>query len=222
MSDEDTGMADPNEVSTYVDETYGTTVSSMSPQDRAELLMADVNARLAAQGVPAIGWSFGASGNLYGSFDASAWSMQLNEAYFGETSTDVNQLTYNYEQASQTIYHEARHAEQTFRAGRERAGLGATTAQIRAAMQAGSAPVPPDWVLDLAAQNPILQCDYSQYQAEAWYESMYGAGSQHRRDVLTHPDAPDADQAYHALPEESDAWRTDDAVGDGYHQQGQR
>jgi hypothetical protein len=213
-------MADPSQVGQYVDHTYGGTMQSMSPQNRAEQLMGEANQNLAHCGAPAISWHFGSSGTEYGSFDASQWAMSLNEAYFsdadGETNTDV--LTDRYREASQTIYHETRHAEQTFRCCQERAGLGATAEQIEQAMQAGSAPVPPLWVIQAACANPILQCDYSQYQAEAWYQSLYGDGSQHRSDVLNDPDAPDAYDQYRNLPEESDAWRTDGEVGDGYTQ----
>jgi hypothetical protein len=222
MTDQDTGMADPSQVGEYVQDTYGSTVSSMSPQDRAEQLMAEANQNLAAEGVPAIGWAFGASGSTCGTFDASSWSMSLNETYFAELAgvTDTSVLSARYQEAGQTVYHEARHGEQAFRCCRERAGLGATAQQISDAMQAGSAPVPPMWVIEYACQIPIQQCDASQYQAEQWYESMYGAGAEHRRDTLTDPNAPYED--YRALPEEADAWRTDDSIAEGYRAQDQQ
>ena len=129
MADEDgTGIADPSQISEYVQDTYGESVSSMSPADRAEQLMAEVNQNLASEGVPAVYWQWGATGNTNGSFDASAWTMELNEVNFtdpdGEYDTTV--LTARHQDVAATIYHEARHAEQCYRCCRERIGLGAT------------------------------------------------------------------------------------------------
>jgi hypothetical protein len=142
--------------------------------------------------------------------------MSLNYQYFDETSNDASVLEHNYQEALQTVFHEARHAEQTFRCLREVIGLGATAEQALEAMQHGSAPVPPQWVADYAAQNPILQCDVSQNEAAQWYESMYGSGAAHRSQVLNDPNAPYSD--YRNLPEESDAWAADGQVGQAYDQ----
>ena len=212
-----TGMASDDNVHGYVDATASTAVSSMSAQDRAEALMGEVNNLLGQQGVPHIGYDWNASGNTYGTFDASSWTMSLNHYYFDENSHDANTLEHNYQEALQTVFHEARHAEQTFRCLREVIGLGATPEQALHAMQAGSAPVPPQWVAEQAAHNPILQCDVSQNEAAQWYESMYGSGAAHRTQVLTDPNAPYSD--YRNLPEEADAWNADGAVGDQYNQQ---
>jgi hypothetical protein len=222
MSDDDTGMATSDNVSSYVDGTYGTAVSSMSAHDRATQLIGEVNQTLEHEGVPQVAWDFGARSDTYGTFDASQWTMYLNEQYFSPDGTDATVLENNYREALQTVYHEARHAEQTFRGARERIGLGATVAQALEAMgHDHNAPCPPQWVVEKAAANPILQCDYAQYQAEAWYQSMYGAGAESRYQTLTNPDDPSYDANYRALPEESDAWRTDGAVGDAYRQYGQ-
>ena len=217
MADEDgTGIADPSQIGEYVEDTYGGTVSSMMPADRAEQLMAEVNQNLASQGVPAVYWQWGASAGASGEFDAAAWTMSLNEVEFsdpdGEYDTAV--LTARHDEVAQTVYHEARHAEQCFRCCRERIGLGATPAQVYEAMQAGSTPVPPMWLIEMAAADPILQCDASQYEAEQWYRSMYGDLSDERLDALDHGTYDD----YRNLPEEADAWATDDAVGEGYRQ----
>jgi hypothetical protein len=222
MSDEDTGMATGDDVSSYVDGTYGTAVSSMSAHDRAGQLMQEVNRTLQHEGIPEVAWDFGAPASTYGTFDAGEWKMLLNEHYFSPDGTDAATLEDNYREALQTVYHEARHAEQAFRGARERIGLGASVAQAMEAMaHAHNAPAPPQWVVELAAGNPILQCDYAQYQAEAWYQSMYGAGAESRYQTLTHPEDPNYDTGYRALPEEADAWRTDGLVGEAYREYGQ-
>jgi hypothetical protein len=133
-----TGMASDGSVEAYTEGTFSTAVSSMSPDDRAAQLMGEANQSLAAEGVPGVYHDWGANGtNDYGYFDASTWTMSLNEHYFSETSFDVTQLENNYREALQTVYHEARHAEQTFRCLREVIGLGATPDQAIAA-RAGS------------------------------------------------------------------------------------
>jgi hypothetical protein len=72
----------------------------------------------------------------------------------------------------------------------------------------------------MAAQNPILQCDYTQYQTEQWYESMYGSGADHRSQVLGDQNAADFQQQYHQLPEEADAWNADNQTRESYDQYG--
>jgi hypothetical protein len=222
MSDDDTGMASAGSIAHYLDSTYGTVVSGMSAHDRAEQLMHEVNSTLHLEGVPPVAWEFGAPADSYGSFDAARWTMYLNEHYFAPEGADAAALEANYREALQTVYHEARHAEQAFRGARERIGLGASVAQVVEAMgPAHNAPAPPQWVVEQAAQHPILQCDYSQYQAEAWYQSRYGTGAGSRDGALTNPDDPGYDAAYRALPEEADGWRTDGMVGEAYRRFGQ-
>ena len=50
-----------------------------------------------------------------------------------------------------------------------------------------------------ALADPIMQCDRSQYEAEEWFESVYGSGRTQRNDTLTDPGAPYDD--YRSLPE---------------------
>jgi hypothetical protein len=216
-----TGMASDENVQEYTEGAFSTAVSCMSPDDRAAQLMTEANQSLAGEGVPGVYHDWGANGtHAYGSFDASTWTMNLNDHYFSETSFNADQQEVNYREALQTVYHEARHAEQTFRCLREVIGLGATPEDALAAMQYTSAPVPPLWVAQQAALNPILECDTAQNEAARWYASMYGSGSPHRTDVLTHPEAADYGQQYHALPEEADAWNTDGKVGDEFRREG--
>ena len=61
-----------------------------------------------------------------------------------------------------------------------------------------------------AIADPIMQCDRSQYEAEEWFESVYGSGRTHRNTTLTDPNAPYDD--YRSLPEERDAWGVESEV----------
>ena len=193
MSDEDTGMAAPGSVSHHVDSTCGTTVSSMSTYDRASRLIRDVNYTLRLEGVPPVAWDFGAPHGMSGTFDAGQWTMYLNEQYFSPEGADTATLEDSSRETMQTMYHEAGHAEQTFRGARERIGLGATVEQVIEAM-AHKAPAPP-WVVERAAHKPIVHCDCAQYQAEAWYQNVYGSGAERRCRRLTHPEDAGDDAA---------------------------
>jgi hypothetical protein len=176
----------------------------MSAQDRAVALINAANEQLAAAGVPAllfpVDWE--ATGTTWATFRFSKWTMNLNPAHFDPTHFDF--LTADEQNdVAVAVYHEARHAEQWFRMARERVGLGATQSDLTGLGYPAA--------IALAAQvDPIRQCDRSQYEAEEWYQSVYGAGSAHRDTTLTDPAAPYDD--YRALPEERDAWGVESQV----------
>jgi Putative peptidoglycan binding domain len=202
--DLDTGLARDEAVDGYVDDAYGTVYSSMSAQDRAEALMVAANEQLVAAGVPALKFppTWGASGSTWATFTFRSWTLDLNPANFDPTYYDTLSAD-DQNDVAETIYHEARHAEQWFRMARERAGLGATQADLEALGH-------PSDIAAAAIADPIMQCDQSQYEAEEWFESVYGAGRTHRNTTLGDPSAPYDD--YRALPEERDAWGVGTAV----------
>jgi hypothetical protein len=201
---QDTGLARSEAVTEFVNDTYGTTYSSMSAADRAVALITAANEQLEAAGVPPIRLTptWDATGSTWATFHFPGWSMNLNPTNFDPNYYDTLTADQQNDVAS-TVYHEARHAEQWFRMARERAGLGATQANLEGLSY------PADIAL-LALANPILQCDRSQYEAEEWYESVYGTGSAHRDTTLTNPGA-NYDQ-YRSLPEERDAWGVESEV----------
>ncbi|HEX9260284.1 MAG TPA: hypothetical protein VF855_12150 [Acidimicrobiales bacterium] len=207
MSDEPTGLADQSNVSQFVSDAYGDANSSMSADDRAQALIDDVNARLNQEGLPGLYWNWNAGAGDSGQFDFRSWTMELDATAFDPARYEGGNEATRAELLD-TIYHEARHSEQWFRIARERIGLGQPAADAATTMGI------PQWVADLAAQNPILQCDTSQYEAEQWYQSIYGEGADHRHEVLN--DADDRYDEYRALPEEADAWSTGDSVTDEY------
>ncbi len=202
----ETGISSGDNVQQYVDDTYGTANSCMSPDDRAASVMAAVNERLAAEGLPYVQYQWG-SGSAAGQFDFRTWTMELGYGPFSVEEAD-NASTAQQADLLDTVYHEARHSEQWFRMARNRAGLGATAADIVAVMHI------PHWVADLAVANPIRECDPSQFEAEQWYQSVYGSGAGHRNDVLN--DVDNRYDEYRQLPEESDAWSSGGSVTDEY------
>jgi hypothetical protein len=194
----DTGLARGESVHEYVDETYGTVYSSMSAADRAAALIVAANEQLVSAGVPELKLppTWGASGNTWATFTFRDWTLDLNPANFDPTHYDTLSADDQNDVAG-TVYHEARHAEQWFRMARERAGLGATQADLEALGH------PSDIAL-AALANPIMQCDHSQYEAEEWYESVYGSGRTHRDTTLGNTSGHYDE--YRGLPEERDAW----------------
>jgi hypothetical protein len=213
-----TGIASDAVIEQYVEHIASTAVSSMSADQRADQLMQEINALLAQEGVPPVPHDFGAGGDDYGYFAPSDWKMSLNRTYFDESAGhDATTLETNYREALRTVFHEARHAEQSFRAMREVFGLGATVEQALHAMsQATGGYPPPAWVANLAHQNPILQCDVAQNEAAQWYETLYGSGAAHHAAAESNASADPS--SYMRLPDEADAWAADTRVGDVYNQ----
>lgn len=207
-----TGIAEPGNIEDYVRNTWGDANSCMSPNDRAEAVVADVNVALQGEAIPAVSWRFNSAHGTGAVFAFQEWVMELGETPY---TIDVADNATPEQQAWQisSVYHEARHAEQWFRMARERIGLGATAEQAAQVMDI------PVWVAQWAAQDPINQCDASQYEAEEWYRSVYGEGAAHRNETLG--DVQGNYSEYRNLPEEADAWSTGDAVSEEYRQQSQ-
>jgi hypothetical protein len=206
-----TGIQEPGNIEQYVHSVWGDANSCMSPNDRAEAVVAHLNEQLAGEGVPQVGWRFNSAHGTGAVFDFRSWYMELGESPY---SMDVADNATPDQQAWQVsaVYHEGRHAEQWYRMARERAGLGATAAQIHQVTGM------PETIAQWAASDPITQCDASQYEAEEWYRSVYGAGATHRNATLN--DVQNHYQDYRNLPEEHDAWATGDAVTNQFHQEG--
>jgi len=211
MSDE-TGIENPAEVHQFVEETYGGAVSSMSAENRASQVMQAVNERLAAAGVPHVDWSWGSDPGNAGQFHYRTWSMGLGRTPFDPATYEVGHVA-DHADLLDTVYHEARHSEQWFRQARERAGLGATAAQIVETTHI------PQHIADAAVADPITQSDKSQYEAEQWYQSIYGSGAHHRDEVLS--DVDNHYQEYRDLPEEADAWKAGGEVTGEYKERGE-
>lgn len=214
-----TGLADESVIETYVEQVASTAVSCESPDDRAAQLMQEVNSLLAQQGVPEVQHDWNASGDgNYGSFAPWTWVMSLNKSYFDESAgADADALEHNYREAIRTVFHEARHAEQSFRCLREVIGLGATPEQAIEAMTASAGYAPPLAIAQWAALDPITQCDEAENEAARWYQEVYGSGAAHHNYAESHADSDP--NAYMGLSDEADAWKADTRVGEVYDQQ---
>jgi peptidoglycan hydrolase-like protein with peptidoglycan-binding domain len=195
-----TGLRDPEQIDEYVEDTIGIANTCTSAEDRRAAVEVAANERLASIGVPFVTFELNsaqAGGNL-AIFKFQDWTVYLDEPRFAPEAAD---WATPEQQAALlgTVYHESRHSEQWFRAARYRAGLGSTADQLVTEFDGI-----PEWVAALAVANRMVQSSPESVEAEAWYESVYGTGRQHRIDAINSGDF----DRIRALPEETDAFTT--------------
>jgi hypothetical protein len=171
-----------------------------------------------------------------GAFDFRVWRMSLGLKALRTAQPTRDQAA----DLVETVYHEARHAEQWFRMAQMRAGRGLSAAAIAAEMT-----IPPR-IAALAVAAPLERGSMQAVIAEGWFDSVYGAGQEDRNAVLTRAEADEealraaqarydkaktpANEAalaaakakrdesravYQNLPEENDAFATGKMTGAG-------
>lgn len=204
-----------------------------SADARAEQLMDKVNELLQESKVPECDSEVKDLPDLLGQFDFEPWKIELGKPAFEK---DVITLE-EYADTADTVYHEARHAEQWFSMARMLAGQGKDAAKIAKMMG-----IP----LDIATE--AVSVKYAPESMEAlvangWYQSVYGVDAKHRENTLKELENADKEldaaqkaldkndtpanqkrlqraherrqrafDAYHNLPEETDAHRVGDSV----------
>ena len=109
-----------------------------------------------------------------GQFSFSTWTLQLGKKGFEKakmTDKDINA-------AADTVYHEARHAEQWYRMAQLLASRGKTAGQIKWKMSI------PLKIAKAAVKDPLKSDSPQKAGAESWYESVYGAKASYRNKTL--------------------------------------
>jgi hypothetical protein len=117
-----------------------------------------------------------------GAFDFRVWRMSVGLKALRTAQPTRDQAA----KLVDTVYHEARHAEQWFRMAQMRAGRGLSAAAIAAEMT-----IPPR-VAALAVAAPLERGSMQAVIAEGWFDSVYGAGQEHRNSALTRAEADEA------------------------------
>jgi peptidoglycan hydrolase-like protein with peptidoglycan-binding domain len=210
-----TGLRSEEHVKDYVDSAYGTMHSSMAPKDRLDTLMAASIQELTELGVPQPSYDFdpGLSGSTtLAEFRSNdQWHVAVNPDQF-EPSYVENLNEQQLGEVANTIYHESRHAELTFREARAQAGLGQTADQLVASMHI------PHYVAEYAVATAITQstADGATDEAITGYESFYGTGATDTANVY----ASGQYEPYRRLPEEADAFETGRNVEDEWRKHG--
>ncbi len=133
-----------------------------------------------------------------GLFDWETWEMSINPVPFERDEVTTDQFM----DMANTVYHEARHAEQFYRIAQMLAGQGKTAAEIFDETRILQE------VCDQAVTEPLAPGSMEALIADGWYQSVFGSGAAHRNQVLTDPGAAHEDYLY--LPEETDAWHIGD------------
>lgn len=148
---------------------------TLTAQERADKLAGAANSELKTVGVPECATSLGDLGNNAGELDFTTWTLALGQAPFSAAAvTDAEAAD-----MADTVYHEARHAEQWHRMARYAGGLGKTAAEIQSEMFL------PARVTADAFANKYDICNAESTEAESWYENVYGTGAAERNRVIS-------------------------------------
>lgn len=142
-------------------------------KERGKALGAAANAELKAAGVPEAKVRVKKLA-VSGEFDFATWTLDIGKAAF-EAATPSNA---EIMEATDTVYHEARHAEQWFRIARLQAGKGWKAPKIAYQLSI------PLKIAKLAVASPLTGTSTDATEASSWYESVYGTGRKHRNKTL--------------------------------------
>ena len=141
---------------------------------RAKALGAAANVQLKAAGVPEVKVRVKKMSNL-GELDFATWTLDIGKDAFAKAAASRSEIG----DAAETVYHEARHAEQWFRMARLQAGKGWNAWKI--ATKLGI----PLKIAKAAVANPLAAgAGTEATEAGAWFESVYGTGRKHREKTL--------------------------------------
>ena len=204
------GLAVQEEIETFAGDAKGVIEgddwATQSKEERVDAILAEVNKRLTTANVPMVGKVIQDLGGSAGRFAFSLWSIRFDEGIFSqETLTDAEKAD-----LADTVYHEARHAEQWYRMAQMLAGEGKKAAEIASEMS-----IPADKAAEAFA-NPLAEGSMDALIADGWYQSVYGTGRKERARVLGDEGTF---EEYQNLPEESDAWRVGGAVTEAYNKE---
>ena len=158
-------------------------VSLGVPLARAKRLGDAVNVIMRAREVTPVDISFdpppdaGPLESLDGFFASKTWTLHVREGFFSSATTPDEAALFN---ATTTVAHEARHADQWFSMARYAAGredkpsVAAMVAELFI----------PERVARHAHARPLREGDHGYHQAVEWYDEVYGAGAEQRALVL--------------------------------------
>jgi hypothetical protein len=148
-----------------------------SAEARAKALLAAVNEQLAAAKVPPVKPELKDVVGELAHFHFETWTMVLGEKAFANNTITDDEAR----EAEATVYHEARHAEQWFMMARLLAGQGLKQKAISKRLNT----IPEDEVAKPAKDLPLAKGSMEALIAQGWFDSVYGASSGHREEVLT-------------------------------------
>jgi hypothetical protein len=188
-----TGLKAPGEGQRFGEEAQAEVIDrwhQLTPQQRAAELVRLVNVHLEAAGVPAVTPNPIDTGTNLGTFDFTTWAMDVGVEALAIAQPDRAQAA----DVVDTIYHEARHAEQWFRIAQLRAlqrrrGEGAAEDERLGRAIAAELQIPRR-IADRAVTSPprFALGSMEALIAQGWFDSIYGSGRARRNQVLTELD----------------------------------
>ena len=180
-----TGLKAPGEAQTFGEEAQTEVIDrwhDLTPQQRAAELVRLVNLHLEAVGVPAVTPNPIDTGTNLGTFDFTTWAMDIGVEALAIAQPDRAQAA----DVVDTIYHEARHAEQWFRIAQLRAlqsrrGEGAAEDERLGRAIAAELQIPRR-IADRAVTSPprFALGSMEALVAQGWFDSIYGTGRDRR------------------------------------------
>ena len=188
-----TGLKAPGEAQRFGEEAQTEVIDrwhELTPQQRAAELVRLVNLHLEAAGVPAVTPNPIDTGTNLGTFDFTTWAMDIGVEALAIAQPDRAQAA----DVVDTIYHEARHAEQWFRIAQLRAlqrrrGEGAAEDARLGRAIAAELQIPRR-IADRAVTSPprFALGSMEALVAQGWFDSIYGTGRVRRNQVLAELD----------------------------------
>jgi hypothetical protein len=181
------GLAFGQEAQAGVIDTWRT----LTPKQRAVELVRLVNTHLDKAGVPPVIPDPKDTGSNLGQFDFETWQMEIGVKALSKDQPTVEQAR----DVVDTIYHEARHAEQWFRIAQLRAmqlklqSPKISDATVKKRIVAETKILPD--VVEKAVKDPLAHGSMQALIAQGWYDSVYGVNSAHRERVLNEVAAAD-------------------------------
>ena len=153
------GLATEAQLDAYTSDVKGkhAELAKETPAQRATELLALINARLAAVGVPPCTLGKESGGDA-SQFHAGDWTIDMSARELADPDG-----------AAATIYHEARHAEQAFRIARMLAGRGKNAAQIAAELGLEKTEI-----ADAAVKVPFAPGTVEATEAAGWHDPEIG------------------------------------------------
>jgi uncharacterized Zn-binding protein involved in type VI secretion len=174
---------------------------SLTPEQRRQELQNLINNSLTSSGTPPVTVNpTGLPAGTAGQFDFTPWNLDIDQNLMGGSLSP--------QQASDladTVYHEARHAEQWYAMAQRQAAA----VPSPSASQLSNAMGIPQSVAQQAVNNPLSADTPQGVFGDAMNRSVYGDRSAYRGQVLNSGTYDE----YRALPEEIDAWNTGGATG---------
>lgn len=195
-------------------------LDDLSQDEVKRRLILAVNTALTASSVPTVGVGNDPASASNAYFDFATWSIVFGGPLNGKRLL-TNQF---FVKCANVVYHEARHCEQWYRMAQAVArGYDHISNQdlflaFDREVKRDAATISQKMFIHMnAATAAVADPNYApvtKTEIQRWWRSIYAVNRNRRGNVLQHLDQGDNYDKYRNLPEEVDAWRCGDGLGD--------